>query len=306
MKNGIPTDYPGVGNSCSPLQANNAFVAVDYHVPTSSSGVGDLPGGNFMVTLGLWDALNGVGTIYNQAATTFHELGHNLNLWHGGVPALFGKRAQGATPSGDVTYVEPNCKPNYQSTMSYMFQGHGLITTTGAAVLDYSDQLLGNLDETALNDGAFINAVPKYRPTWFAPAGSTLAGTLGVLPATRLCNGVKFQELIFPPGSPSPAMARVWVQTPVNNTWNVAIDWHGDGVGEPDPDDSNVNFDGLFRGGQVFSDAPDVLFQANDWAPTSIRLDSDRRRQQRRRSPPGRRPRERGYSDIGFRRYPRR
>ena len=149
VKNGIPTDYPSVVGNCSPYQTNNAFVAVDYQVPTSSSGVGDLPGGNFMVTLGLWDALNGVGTAYNQAATTFHELGHNLNLWHGGVPALFGRRAQGATPSGDVTYVEPNCKPNYQSTMSYMFQGHGLITTTGAAVLDYSDTLLGNLDETS-------------------------------------------------------------------------------------------------------------------------------------------------------------
>ena len=47
----------------------------DFHVPRSSSGISDLPGGDGMVTLGLWD--NFVGTDFVQASTTMHELGHN-------------------------------------------------------------------------------------------------------------------------------------------------------------------------------------------------------------------------------------
>src|SRR5262249_42440377 len=54
----------------------------DFHVPRSTSGVSDLPGGNGMVTLGLWD--NFIGTDFAVAATTMHELGHQLELWHGG------------------------------------------------------------------------------------------------------------------------------------------------------------------------------------------------------------------------------
>jgi Bacterial Ig domain len=269
VKNGFPTDYPGVGNSCSPLADNPAFVGneADYHVPSSSSGVGDLPGGNFMVTLGLWDALNGVGTPYNQAATTFHELGHNLNLWHGGLPAILGQKQVGGNAPGSATFVEPQCKPNHQTTMSYMFQGHGLITVTGDAVLDYSDKELGNLNEASLADGKF-DTIPKYRPTWFAPAGSTLAGSLGVLPATRLCNGVKFQEL-NPPGSPSPAMARVWAPSPSTSNpadWDVVIDWNGDTVTNTSPN-LNVNFDGIFGGTQTLG----ALNEVDDWA--RIRLD---------------------------------
>jgi hypothetical protein len=278
LKNGVPTVYPDGGSSCSPYANNPAFVGheADYHVPTSSSGVGDLPGGNLLITLGLWDALYGVGTIYSQGATTFHELGHNLNLWHGGLPAIFGQKQVGQNAPGTSTYVEPNCKPNHQTSMSYMFQAHGLITVTSDAVLDYSDTLLGNVNEQNLTDGTF-SVVPKYRPTWFAPASSALATSLNVPAATRLCNGVKFEEL-NPAGPPSPAMARVWVQTPNNNTWNVPIDWHGDGVGtypQTDPHKSNANFDGLFGGGQVFSpevvNGSDLLYQANDWA--NIRLD---------------------------------
>ena len=96
--------------------------------------------------------------------------------------------------------------------MSYMFQGHGLILPTGDAVIDYSDQLLGNLNEASLADDKF-DTIPKYRPTWFAPADSTLAmTTLGVPAATRLCNGVKFNELTSPPAAPG--MARVWAPSP--------------------------------------------------------------------------------------------
>ena len=77
----------------------------DFHVPSTSSGKGDVPGGDFMVTLGFWG--NGfLGDEFVQASTTLHELGHNTRLFHGGADPL-----------------QPNCKPNYLSVMSYLVPG---------------------------------------------------------------------------------------------------------------------------------------------------------------------------------------
>ena len=59
-------------------------------MPKSVSGVSDLPGGDGMVTLGLWE--NFVGTDFFLATTTMHELGHQLDLWHGGAPPQFSIR----------------------------------------------------------------------------------------------------------------------------------------------------------------------------------------------------------------------
>ena len=50
-----------------------------------------------MVTLGLWDEF--VARPFVRASTTFHELGHNLNLWHGGQPAIWGNKAQNTATS---------------------------------------------------------------------------------------------------------------------------------------------------------------------------------------------------------------
>jgi len=293
LKNGVPTTYPDGTSVCAPYAANPEWTDPlndqrDYHVPTSSSGVADLPGNNLLITLGLWDAVSGVGTPFGVAATTFHELGHNLNLWHGAFPALLGQKKVAPTPGapGTSTYIEPNCKPN-QSTMNYMFQMHGLIDVNGIAHLDYSDTLLGYqlsvgtppqqviaVDEQNLNDLAFTN-VPKYQPTWFAPWPSTIATNLGIASAaTRFCNGVKFNEL-DPPLQTQPSMARVWVQSPSqSNDWNVTIDWNGNGQVNSGAA-SNVNFDAEFLGGEVFSPSAsggsDVLYGANDWG--NVRLD---------------------------------
>ncbi len=79
-----------------------------FHVPTSTSGISELPGGSHMVSLGLWDTDKFVASKSMQASTFFHELGHGLNLWHGGKAAIFGNAT---TP----TQVEPNCKPNYRA-----------------------------------------------------------------------------------------------------------------------------------------------------------------------------------------------
>ena len=91
-------------------------------VPKSTSGVSDLLGGDLMVTLGLWD--DKVGTDFAQAATLFHELGHNLALRHGGASQI------------------PNCKPNYLSSMNYLFQMGGLLNKGGVPQIDFSRQAL--------------------------------------------------------------------------------------------------------------------------------------------------------------------
>ena len=106
-----------------------------------------------------------------QASTTLHELGHSVELWHGGTPPIF-------TPStaGRVNvYVEPNCKPNYQSSMSYLHQLYGLIDALGFENIDYSNTRLGTvngvLDETNLSDIPLqgVSTAPRYRTAWYVP-----------------------------------------------------------------------------------------------------------------------------------------
>jgi Bacterial Ig domain len=280
LKNGLPAGYPA-GTSCSPLAANPAFQLqpLDYHVPSSTSGVAHLPGGNVLVTLGLWDKVSGTGTVYAQAATTFHELGHNLDLWHGGRPADFGQKGIGQAP-GTATYTEPNCKPNYQSTMSYLFQVHGLFDENFQQRLDYSRTAHDNLDETAgLNEGALDTV---YQPTWFAPANSNLAKLLWgdpAPPAKRLCNGVKFPELFqqqTQPPVPTIEMARVWATSLSNsNDWNVPFDWNGNQVANDSGLTLNVNFDGEFGLTETLTPTTarpnDPLYGFDDWA--AVRLD---------------------------------
>ena len=77
-----------------------------------SSGVAELPGNKFEVTLGKWDLSDRPGNDLNklinyQAGTITHELGHTLNLKHGG-------------------FEDRNEKPNYFSVMNYLYQLSGL------------------------------------------------------------------------------------------------------------------------------------------------------------------------------------
>jgi hypothetical protein len=79
-----------------------------------SSGIAELPGNDFTVTLGncglnTSDLANTNALINFQASTIMHELGHNLFLQHGG-------------------NVSTNYKPNYFSIMNYMYQLYGLST----------------------------------------------------------------------------------------------------------------------------------------------------------------------------------
>jgi hypothetical protein len=79
-----------------------------------SSGLAELIGNDFLVTLGNWglSSITGVETnllINFQASTLMHELGHNLGLRHGGD-------------------IDENYKPNYISIMNYLYTFPGLPT----------------------------------------------------------------------------------------------------------------------------------------------------------------------------------
>ena len=72
---------------------------------STTSGCSEIGGNDFVVSLGSWGLVNGhnVGTTDQQAGTLLHEFGHTLGFRHGG---------------GDNV----NCKPNYESVMSYTRQ----------------------------------------------------------------------------------------------------------------------------------------------------------------------------------------
>ena len=114
------------------------------HSP-GSSGIAELPGNDFMVTIGSWDdnsllttagfsqgarAQLGQAKVIVEASTLMHEMGHTLNLKHGG---------------GDHF----NCKPNYISIMNYALQFPSMISQRP---MNYSSKALASLDESDLNE----------------------------------------------------------------------------------------------------------------------------------------------------------
>jgi len=118
------------------LQAVRYCIFADTRDSGNSSGLGEDPGDDSMVTLGAWSTPG--GTIEQQAGTFMHELGHNLGLGHGG---------------GDGV----NYKPNYYSVMNYTWQ-FPRRAYAASWRLDYSRERLPELDESALLEGAGLGA----------------------------------------------------------------------------------------------------------------------------------------------------
>ena len=101
-----------------------------YDTSSASSGQAELPGDDMIVSLFCY------GSDQYVANTVMHELGHNLNLSHGG---------------GDNI----NHKPNYNSVMNYDYQFSGVdnnCTPAGDGVLDFSRGLNAPLDEAHLDE----------------------------------------------------------------------------------------------------------------------------------------------------------
>ncbi len=217
----------------------------DYYVPASQSGVAQLPGGKAMISLGMWDKVNFVGSDDFIALTTLHELGHNVNLYHGGLPPQ---------RTAASIYYEPNCKPNYLSIMNYSFVANGLRDDLGVGHADYSRETYSNVNEELLSDGTPASPL-RFHTAWYVPFDSPLAVALGASTAKRFCSGASFPN-------PLPAgwkdMARVEALQTADT-----IDWNGDGfISATAPQD--VNFDGALTGGAT-------LRGFNDW--NNLRLD---------------------------------
>jgi hypothetical protein len=153
-------------NSAARLEARSFvyhYVLYGNQLPGSSgsSGKSELPGNDLTVTLGhpSWRTgllHHGPPTRRTEAGTFMHELGHNLDLRHGG---------------GD----DVNCKPNYISVMNYTRQTPGVVSSAG---LDYSDQALPALDENNLDESLGIQG-PKGVEIAFGPGTRRIANAFG-------------------------------------------------------------------------------------------------------------------------------
>jgi hypothetical protein len=124
-----------------------------YSSNRGSSGCADYNSRNLVVSLGydaIWaqegNPLHRVGSRDQQEGTLMHELGHLLNIWHGGAtrPDVY--------------------KPNYLSVMNYNFQ---FSTPVGTRPLDYSKCALPTLNENLLNESEGIgNDCSADSSTW--------------------------------------------------------------------------------------------------------------------------------------------
>jgi hypothetical protein len=216
--------------------------------PRNVSGIGDFLGADNQVSLGLWDFAR--GTTFMQASTFMHEVGHGLGLRHGGITG------------------QPNCKPNYQSVMNYLFQVRGLINNLGVAEIGYSNQVLKALAEGNLNESAPLtttDTIPvamQWRTRWYTAWSDSFidnAGGLNVTPVAKRCNG-------NPNLGTLPAMARV-----DGTSTTGGIDWDANGtitgaavVVMSDLNFSGPPFDNLAEG-------------SNDWLNLNLQTIGSRR-----------------------------
>jgi hypothetical protein len=111
-----------------------------YNTSSNSSGQAEIFGDDMIVSLYC------AGSDSNVAHTIVHELGHNLNLRHGG---------------------NHNCnyKPNYNSVMNYRYQFPGVdtnCTPPGNGLLDYSIGDRIDLDENNLDESMGMCGAPPW------------------------------------------------------------------------------------------------------------------------------------------------
>ena len=153
---------------------------------STSSGCGELPGNDFQVALGGWNVGAGdvdgdglpdanVGTVQQQAGTLMHELGHNLQLQHGGGDSI-------------------NFKPNYISVMSYRYQISGISPTDPdglgpmTAKIDYSRSALATLNESSLSEPAGVGDGTDT-VFWRCPGGGATQSAVGNAAIDWDCGG---------------------------------------------------------------------------------------------------------------------
>lgn len=152
---GTPTVY--ITNSLLDAKAQVYHYAlwVDSIGPAGPSGVAEVNGNDLIVSLGQ-GFTNPNGSLDEQKGTFMHELGHNLNLDHGGPRYL-----QNGTNVDPVQY-SMNCKPNYISVMTYSLQFPIYLTSRP---LDFSsDSLSRVLNENDVDESSGLKSSSSLEP----------------------------------------------------------------------------------------------------------------------------------------------
>jgi hypothetical protein len=185
-------------NTCdSPVHCANCAPSGGRQVPFGVGGVAELPGNDFIVSLGYYVDLGFEPAVENEAAVFMHELGHNFGLRHAG------------------EFDEPDYKPNYLSVMNNNFTYVGIpvadrprsttpmacrvaadcppdaicaATTRTCTRIDYSRQALATIDEQSLDEALGIGAGSNDITAYVCPDYATGFGA-GTGPVDWNCNG---------------------------------------------------------------------------------------------------------------------
>jgi hypothetical protein len=110
------------------------WVVHDLSSNPGSSGYAELGGNDIVVSLGSF--AGNIGSQTQWEGTVMHEIGHNINLNHGGYLS------------------KQNCKPNHPSVMNYLFQFNYYYDNRP---LDFSRVALNDINERDLNEQAGIS-----------------------------------------------------------------------------------------------------------------------------------------------------
>ncbi|HEV2279211.1 MAG TPA: choice-of-anchor D domain-containing protein [Acidobacteriaceae bacterium] len=163
---------------------------------TSISGYSDLGGADSAVTLALWETdpqqdMSKRAQVI--AGTMLHEIGHTLGLSHGGIYYQSGSggfvQNGNAVPLGSyIPNFDINCKPNYQSSMNYLFQLAGVGPN---AAVTFSNQTLQTLTGPSLGSVTNLqdvnNALATYPgSSWYS---SSQPPNSSETQASRHCDG---------------------------------------------------------------------------------------------------------------------
>ncbi|MEV7326190.1 hypothetical protein [Streptomyces sp. NPDC093970] len=137
--NTIKTETGGFKSTGRAPIFHYAISAHNLEPGSESSGIAPTPGSDLIVSLGSF--ADQVGTVSEQAGTFMHELGHDLNLEHGGNDNV-------------------NHKPQYFSVLNYAYQ-MGLTSGSTTGNTAFSDRSTA-LDETSLDERSYPASSGDY------------------------------------------------------------------------------------------------------------------------------------------------